>query len=93
MVIRCQHRLPGPEAAGYVSVEKLREAAEQAPHLRPCPRHRGTYGSWNWIDRKHCAKCPHRVEEEPEAQKSEQPGGENRAVQGDHARITIDSQR
>lgn len=38
MIIRCRHRIPSPEAVGFLTVEGLREAAAQYPHLRPCPK-------------------------------------------------------
>ena len=47
MIIRCRHRIPSPEAVGFLTVEGLREAAAQYPHLRPCKKH-----SWNWLYRK-----------------------------------------
>lgn len=72
--LRCRHRLPGPEAAGYCDRvdsetgevirsgwDALREAAKRHPELRPCPRHRGRRGTWNWIYRATCAKCPDAV--------------------------------
>lgn len=35
MNIRCRHRIPSPEAVGFLTKEELREAAAQYPHLRP----------------------------------------------------------
>ena len=52
MIIRCRHRIPSPEAVGFLTVEGLREAAAQYPHLRPCKKH-----GWNWLYRTACAKC------------------------------------
>lgn len=56
MAIRCRHRIPSPEAVGFITAEALKEAAAQYPHLRPCPK----YG-WNWIYRTACKKCPNKV--------------------------------
>ena len=47
MIIRCRHRIPSPEAAGYETLEGLKAAAARYPHLRPCPKqaeaeHEGT---------------------------------------------------
>ncbi len=49
--IRCRHRLPSPELAGYCDIiepdtgevvsrgwDRLREAARRHPEIRPCPR-------------------------------------------------------
>lgn len=36
MIIRCRHRIPSPEAVGFLTAEGLREAAARYPHLRPC---------------------------------------------------------
>ena len=57
MNIRCRHRIPSPEAVGFLTAEGLREAAAQYPYLRPCKKH-----SWNWLYRKACAKCGDRIE-------------------------------
>ena len=57
MIIRCRHRIPSPEAVGFLTAEGLREAAAQYPHLRPCKKH-----SWNWLYRKACAKWGDRIE-------------------------------
>ena len=38
MIIRCRHRIPSPEAAGYETLEGLKAAAARYPHLRPCPK-------------------------------------------------------
>lgn len=74
--LRCRHRLPSPEAAGYCDRldqltgevvsgwDALREAARRHPDVRPCPRHRGSRGTWNWIERMACARCPDAVEED-----------------------------
>ena len=61
--LRCRHRLPSPELAGYTTWEGLREAAERNPDLRPCPRQKGSRGTWNWIYRETCRKCPDAVRE------------------------------
>lgn len=57
---RCRHRLPDPATAGYATVEALLAAAERSPDLRPCPRHKGSHGTWNWIARTLCESCPDR---------------------------------
>ena len=57
MIIRCRHRIPSPEAAGFLTAEGLREAAAQYPHLRPCKKH-----GWNWLYRTACAKCVDKLE-------------------------------
>ena len=67
--IRCRHRLPSPEDAGFCDIvdpetgevrvsamDALKQAAAQHPDLRPCPHHK-----WHWIYRKTCAKCPDAV--------------------------------
>ena len=59
--LRCRHRLPNPELTGYTTWEGLREAAERHPDLRPCPRQLGSRGTWNWIYRETCRKCPDAV--------------------------------
>lgn len=72
--LRCRHRLPRPELAGYcdlideetgevvaTAADTLKRAAVRYPHLRPCPRCRGSRGTWNWIDRKGCVGCPDAV--------------------------------
>ncbi|WP_165177395.1 hypothetical protein [Desulfovibrio sp. ZJ369] len=75
-VLRCRHLLPNPETAGYCdridpdtgevikAWDALREAARRSPDLRPCPRHKGSRGTWNWIYRKDCAGCPDAVKKE-----------------------------
>lgn len=60
----CRHRLPSPELAGRKTWEQLREDAKRYPHLRPCPRCKGSRGTWNWIYRKDCAGCPDAVKKE-----------------------------
>ena len=57
MIIRCRHRIPSPEAVGFLTVEGLREAAAQYPHLRPCPKQ-----GCHWLYRTACAKCGDRME-------------------------------
>lgn len=64
---RCRHRLPDPATAGYTTLEALRAAAARSPDLRPCPRHTGSQGTWNWIERKHCQRCPDKDVTPPEA--------------------------
>ena len=61
--LRCRHRLTDPRLAGYLSWEGLREGAERNPDLRPCPRQKGSRGTWNWIYRTTCRKCPDAVSE------------------------------
>lgn len=76
--LRCRHRLPNPETAGYCdridpetgevlmsAWDALREAARRSPDLRPCPRCKGSRGTWNWIYRKDCAGCPDAVDVRP----------------------------
>jgi hypothetical protein len=57
-LVKCRFRLPNPEAAGYATLEKLKEAAGLYPHLRPCPRHKGENGTWDWVYRNRCDGCP-----------------------------------
>ena len=57
MIVRCRHRIPSPEAVGYETLEGLREAAAQYPHLRPCKKH-----GWNWLYRAACAKRGDKIE-------------------------------
>lgn len=59
---RCRHRLRRPEDAGHTSWDALREAAAEHPDLRPCPRHLGSKGTWQWIYRSTCNHCPDAVE-------------------------------
>ncbi len=72
--LRCRHRLTDPRLAGYCDQidpetgevlksawDALREAARRSPDLRPCPRFRGSRGTWNWIYRTTCLKCPDAV--------------------------------
>lgn len=61
--LRCRHRLPSSELAGYTTWDGLYEAARRSPDLRPCPRHKGSRGTWNWIYRETCRKCPDAVGE------------------------------
>lgn len=57
MIIRCRHRIPSPEAVGFLTAEGLREAAAQYPHLRPCPKQ-----GCHWLYRTACAKCVDKLE-------------------------------
>ena len=57
MSIRCRHRIPSPEAAGYQTLEGLKEAARRYPHLRPCPKQ-----GCHWLYRTACAKCGDKLE-------------------------------
>lgn len=59
--IRCKYRLPSPAVAGYTTLEALKEHAAASPHLRPCPMHKGSKGTWDWTYRKYCEKCPNAV--------------------------------
>lgn len=61
--LRCRHRLPSPKLAGYTTWEGLSKAATRSPDLRPCPRQKGSRGTWNWIYRETCRKCPDAVGE------------------------------
>ena len=74
---RCKSRLLSPETAGFCDIvnpetgevfktglESLREAALRSPHLRPCPKHKGSRGTWNWIERTWCEKCPAALKDE-----------------------------
>lgn len=85
MEIRCRHRLPSPELAGFTTLERLREAAARYPHLRPCPK----YG-WSWLYRTACAKCRDRVEGELEGSELEHekgPVGKHRAKEDENMRV------
>ena len=57
MIIRCRHRIPSPEAVGFLTAEGLKAAAARYPHLRPCPKQ-----GWNWLYRTACVKCGDKVE-------------------------------
>ena len=57
MNIRCRHRIPSPEAVGFLTAEGLKAAAARYPHLRPCPKQ-----GWNWLYRTACVKCGDKVE-------------------------------
>jgi hypothetical protein len=61
MTVRCRTKLPGPEIAGFATWDVLRDAAEKYPDLRPCPKQRGSQGSWLWIEKKVCGKCTEAV--------------------------------
>ena len=78
MNIRCRHRIPSPEAVGFLTAEGLREAAAQYPYLRPCKKH-----SWNWLYRKACAKCGDRIEVPLE----KGPVGKHRAKEDENMRV------
>ena len=71
---RCRHRLPSPAVAGAgdivdretgevlrLAVDVLRDWAAQWPHLRPCPRHKGSKGTWDWTYRNYCENCPEAI--------------------------------
>lgn len=47
-----------PEEAGATSIEALKEMARRSPHLRPCPRFRGSRGCMQWVYRTTCETCP-----------------------------------
>lgn len=51
-----------PQEAGCTTVEALKQAAVARPHLRPCPRYRGSRGTMLWIYRTHCSSCPRNEE-------------------------------
>ncbi len=83
MSIRCRHRLPSPELAGYCDIiepdtgevvsrgwDRLREAARRHPEIRPCLRCKGKYGSWHWIERRYCMRCPDAVRSDSEGRTS-----------------------
>lgn len=55
--IRCRYRLPLSAAAGFTTLDKLKEVAAGYPHLRPCPLRRGEKGTWLWIKREACVGC------------------------------------
>lgn len=85
MIIRCRHRIPSPEAVGFLTAEGLREAAAQYQHLRPCKKH-----SWNWLYRKACAKCGDRIEVPLEGSAREHekgPVGKHRAKEDENMRV------
>jgi len=78
MIIRCRHRIPSPEAVGFLTAEGLREAAAQYPHLRPCKKQ-----GWSWLYRTACAKCGDRFEVPLEGSEHEKgPVGKHRAKRG-----------
>ena len=56
--MRCKHKLPGPEVAGYATWDMLKEKAAEYPHMRPCPKRKDRSGGWNWIYRTVCEQCP-----------------------------------
>lgn len=59
---KCRIALPSPEAAGFTTKERLLQAAKAYPHLRPCPRHKGAQGTWNWVSITLCEKCSLRLD-------------------------------
>lgn len=63
VVIHCRHRLPTPETTGAVSWDVVKAWAALYPHLRPCPRQKGARGTWDWVYRDICGKCPERKAE------------------------------
>ena len=73
MIIRCRHRIPSPEAVGFLTVEGLREAAAQYPHLRPCPKQ-----GCHWLYRTACAKCVDKLEVPLEGSAREHEKGTHR---------------
>lgn len=73
----CRVRLPKPELAGYcdtvdpktgevlvLAMDRLKDAAAQYPHLRPCHKEKMPGGDWAWVEKKGCVKCMDYVEEE-----------------------------
>ena len=55
---RCPYRITDPAQAGYVSWDRLAEAARAFPHLKPCGRE-----AFAWIDRQECNFCPEGLRE------------------------------
>lgn len=85
MNIRCRHRIPSPEAAGYETLDGLKAAAARYPHLRPCKKH-----GWNWLHRTACAKCGDRIEVSLEGSAREHekgPVGKHRAKEDENMRV------
>ena len=58
MTLRCRHKLPNPETAGCDIWDSVKAAADASPELRPCYRQQGSRGTWNWIYKVRCEKCP-----------------------------------
>ena len=85
MIVRCRHRIPSPDAAGFTTPEGLREAAARYPHLRPRPK-RGCH----WLYRTACAKCRDRLEVPLEGSAREHekgPVGKHRAKEDENMRV------
>ena len=83
MNIRCRHRIPSPEAVGFLTAERLREAAARYPHLRPCPKQ-----GCHWLYRTACAKCGDRIEVPLEGSEHEKgPVGKHRAKEDENMRV------
>ena len=57
MIIRCRHRIPSPEAAGYETLEGLKAGAARYPHLRPRPKQ-----GCHWLYRTACAEGGDKLE-------------------------------
>ncbi|MFI3272336.1 MAG: hypothetical protein R3Y11_09600 [Pseudomonadota bacterium] len=55
--------MPSPEAVGFTTKAGLLAAAKRSPHLRPCPKHRGTFGTWNWVYVTLCDRCKNKIED------------------------------
>ncbi len=47
-----------PQEAGATTKDVLLTMAREYPHLRPCPKKRGSQGTMDWIARTACATCP-----------------------------------
>ena len=75
--VRCRIRLPSPESSGIgdridpetgevieMALDRLKRIAVECPDLRPCPKHKGSKGTWNWIERKACNRCENAVRDE-----------------------------
>ena len=83
MIIRCRHRIPSPEAAGYETLEGLKAAAARYPHLRPCPKQ-----GCHWLYRTACAKCGDKLEVPLEGSEHEKgPVGKHLAKEDENMRV------